>query len=400
MDKPNLWTKDFLIVSFTNFFLYFIHYLLISTIAIFTIDQFHASESMGGLAAGIFVIGMLFGRLFSGKYIDQVGQKKILFIGFIFSVITILLYFSITNLPILFLVRFLHGAAFGVASTATGTIVQHIIPDTRRGEGTGYYGLSTTLASAVGPFFGILINQHLGFRMNFVACTALIGISFLVSLFLKVPNVEFHKDPLEKEKGFKLSDFFEAKAIPISIVSILIGISYSSVLSFLTVYAQEINLVNAAGFFFVVYAIATLVTRPYMGKLFDMKGDNAVMYPVLIVFALGLIILGHAHQGIILLLSGACIGIGYGTFITSAQAIAVKASPKSRIGLATSTFFMFADFGAGFGPFLLGFLIPLTGYRNLYETMAILVVAATVLYYFLHGRKKSHETSSYEETLV
>ncbi len=101
-----------------------------------------------------------------------------------------------------------------------------------------------------------------------------------------------------------------------------------------------------------------------------------------------------------LLLSGAFIGIGYGTFITSAQAIAVKASPKSRIGLATSTFFMFADFGAGFGPFLLGFLIPLTGYRNLYETMAIVVVAATVLYYFLHGRKKSHETSSYKETLV
>ncbi len=400
MDKPNLWTKDFFIVSFTNFFLYFIHYLLISTIAIFTIDQFHASESMGGLAAGIFVIGMLFGRLFSGKYIDQVGQKKILFIGFIFSVLTILLYFSITNLPILLLVRFLHGAAFGIASTATGTIVQYIIPAQRRGEGTGYYGLSTTIASAAGPFIGILVNQHLGFKMNFVICTILIGISFFVSLFLKVPNVHLNKDRSEKEKGFKLSDFYESKAIPISIVSIFIGITYSSVLSFLTAYAQEINLVNVASLFFIVYAVATLVSRPFMGKLFDTKGDNAVVYPVLIVFALGLVMISQAHQGFMLLLSSVFIGIGYGTFITSAQAIAVKVSPRNRIGLATSTFFMFADFGAGFGPFLLGFLIPLIGYRNLYITMAVLVVAATVLYYYLHGRNKGHGTTFQEENLV
>lgn len=61
---------------------------------------------------------------------------------------------------------------------------------------------------------------------------------------------------------------------------------------------------------------------------------------------------------------------------------------------------MFADFGAGFGPFLLGFLIPLIGYRNLYITMAILVVAATVLYYYLHGRNKGHGTSFQEESFV
>jgi len=330
---------------------------------------------------------MLVGRLFSGKYIDQFGRKKTLFAGFILSFIFTLLYFTVANLSFLLLVRFLHGAAFGIASTATGTIVSSIIPNERRGEGTGYYALSTTIATAVGPFFGMFINQHIGFEMNFVVCTVLIAISFLASLFLKVPKVEFTEEQLEKMKGFKLGNFFEAHVIPISIISIFIGISYSSILSFLTSYAQAIDLVNIASFFFIVYAVATLVSRPVTGRLFDVKGENIVMYPAFILFAIGLIIISHVHQGYMLLLSGVFVGFGYGTFISSAQAISIKVSPKNRMGLATSTFFMFVDFGTGVGPFLLGFLIPVIGFTHLYETMAVVVLVCIVLYYFLHGRK-------------
>lgn len=52
-----------------------------------------------------------------------------------------------------------------------------------------------------------------------------------------------------------------------------------------------------------------------------------------------------------LLLSGALLGLGYGTTSSSVQAIAVNASPKHRIGLATSTNFIFQDLGVGIGPF-------------------------------------------------
>ncbi|MGV3465373.1 MAG: MFS transporter [Heyndrickxia sp.] len=398
MGKPNLWTKDFFIVSITNFFLYFIHYLLIACITVFTADKFHASASMSGLAAGIFIIGMLFGRLYSGKYIEIMGRKKMLFAGIIFSIITILLYFTVTNMSILLIVRFLHGIGFGIASTATGTIVANVIPDERRGEGTGYYALSTTIASAVGPFLGIMVNQHIGFRMNFVVCTVLIVISFLIALFLKVPKVDFNKEQLNSMKGFKLSNFFEPKALPISIISIFIGITYSSILSFLNTYAQQIDLVDIASFFFIVYAIATLVSRPSTGRLFDSKGENVVVYPSMILFAIGLLMVSHVHHGSILLLSAVFIGLGYGSFIPSAQAIAVTVAPRNRMGLATSTFFMFADFGAGFGPFIIGFLIPSFGFSNLYVLMAIIVLADVILYYFLHGRKKGKVPSLQEET--
>lgn len=132
-----LWSKDFITITFVNFLMYLIHYTLIVTVTIFTIDKFHASESMGGLAAGIFIIGMLFGRLVSGRVIDHLQPKKVLLFGIISSVITVGLYFLIHSLTILMMVRLLHGMAFGLASTATGTISSRIIPEQRKGEGIG-----------------------------------------------------------------------------------------------------------------------------------------------------------------------------------------------------------------------------------------------------------------------
>lgn len=152
MNKPKLWTKDFLIVSAANFFLYFTFYLLMVSITVFATEKFHATPSQAGLASGIFVVGTLIARLFSGRSIDRIGWKRMLYIGFILFLLTTGLYFWVTNLNFLLVNRFLNGAALGIASTATGTIVAKIIPHERRGEGTGYYALSVTLAAAIGPF--------------------------------------------------------------------------------------------------------------------------------------------------------------------------------------------------------------------------------------------------------
>ncbi|MDY0394567.1 MFS transporter [Virgibacillus halophilus] len=115
------------------------------------------------------------------------------------------------------------------------------------------------------------------------------------------------------------------------------------------------------------------------------------MYPAFISFAIGLVILSQAHiVGWFILLAGIFVGLGYGSFTSSGQAIAVKESPAHRTGLATSTFYIFLDGGAGIGPTVLGIFIPVLGFNGLYLAMAVLVAVSGVLYYFLHGRKKHH----------
>ncbi|MEJ7180481.1 MFS transporter, partial [Staphylococcus capitis] len=83
------------------------------------------------------------------------------------------------TLVILYIVRFIHGLAFGIGSNATSSMASKVVPASRKGEGIGYYSLSNILASAIGPFVGILISQQASFQHIF-----LFGLIFIVIAFI------------------------------------------------------------------------------------------------------------------------------------------------------------------------------------------------------------------------
>jgi len=390
MNKERIWTKDFITVSVINSLVFLIHFLLMVTIASYAVDEFHASTSEAGLVAGIFIIGALFGRLATGRVIEDVGSKRILIVSTLFFIVTSASYFTAVNLFLLTTIRFLHGIVFGAASTATGTIVAQIIPHSRHGEGIGYYSMGAILAVALGPFVGVLLIQHEAFEMIFIVTSILAAVSFAISFAVSEP---LGNDRAKTVKSFQISNYLEFKAIPISIVILAIGFSYSGVLSFLSLYAKQIRLEEAASFYFLVFAVTISLSRPFSGRLFDLKGANFVVYPCLAIYAIGMLLFSQASQGITLLSAGVIIGLGYGNFISCAQAISIKAVPPHRLGLATSTFFIFVDLGFGVGPYMLGLLVPFTGFRGLYLTMVFVILATIVLYHFLHGRRVSFEQS-------
>ncbi|WP_010094351.1 MFS transporter [Ornithinibacillus scapharcae] len=388
--RTKLWTKDFMIISSANFFLYLVFYLLLVTIAVYAVQQFDVTESEAGLVTGIFIIGALIGRLFIGRMITTIGNKRMLYIGLLFFILTSLLYFINLGIGFLFVTRFLHGIALGMASTATGTIVAEIIPTDRKGEGISYYSMSVTLATAIGPFIGLFMSQHTTFQAIFTFCLILGVISLVITLFATFPAIQRQKNKAHNS-NLKLSDFIEPKAFPIALIVFIVSLGYASVLSFINFYAIEVNLVDAASLFFVIYAVAILVSRPFTGRLMDIKGANSVMYPTFILFGAGLLLLSVVEHGISLLIAGVLIGLGYGNMQSASQAIAVKVTPPERVGLATSTYYIFLDAGLGFGPYLIGLIIPLLGYRNLYFLLGFVILATMILYYFLHGRYQARE---------
>lgn len=363
------------------------YYLLMIVISEYAMNEFHLPSSQAGFTASIFVIGALIARLFVGKWIARVGYKKMLCVGVIANIVMTLTYFGVNSVALLLVIRLLHGAAFGITSTSSATIIADIIPKERRGEGIGYYSLSQTLATAIGPFLGMFLSQHGSYRMIFAACTIASAISVVIAPFLSLREMELTEEQIKGMQGFKLSNFIEYKAVPISIIALLIYVCYSSIVSFLTVYSKEIHLVDAASFFFIVYAVVVLASRPAVGKMFDKKGENVIMYPAILIFAIGMFLFSQSYQSVMLLLAAAFIGLGLGAIQSITQAIAVKVTPQHRMGLANSTYFMLADVGMGIGPLLVGFLIPFTGYRGMYMVVTIIALVCIFLYSLLHGRK-------------
>ncbi|MFN4214498.1 MFS transporter [Exiguobacterium sp.] len=384
LTAQKLWTKDFLIISLVNFLLTLIFFLLMVTIGVHAVSTYGATTSEAGLVTGIFIIGTLVGRLFIGRLIDSIGRRKTLLIGLTFFTATILLYFVDLGVGFLLFTRFVHGLGMGLSSTATGTIVAQVIPASRKGEGIGYYSMSSTLATAIGPFVGLLMSQYTSFSTIFFSCLVVGAVSLVSALFVNVP--EAHNPSVIR--GFSLSAFVEPKALPIALIVAVAALSFSSVLSYINFYATELDLVEAASVFFLVYSISVLISRPITGRLMDARGANIVMYPAIAVFAIGLLVLSQTTTAVGLLVAGALIGLGFGNIQSGTQAIAVKAASPARMGMATSTFFIALDAGLGFGPYFIGLIIPLTGFSTLYLGLASVVALLIFLYDVMNGRQE------------
>lgn len=386
--NEKLWTKDFIVVAIVNFFISLIFFLLLVTIPLFAVDVLHATKSEAGLVTGIFIIGILFGRLFIGYIMNLFGLRMTLFIGLLFFTFTSLLYFISDNLTFLLINRFLHGLTMGIAATGTGTIAALIIPSSKKGEGIGYFSMSNILGTAIGPFIGLYLLQHSGFEIIFGFCLALGAISLFIAFFLHVPEIK-NSTTETKKSAFRISNLIEPKALPIAIITLTLAFCYSSVMSFINFYAIELDLMDAASFFFLVYAIAVLISRPFTGRIMDLKGANLIIYPAIIIYAIGMLVLSIADNSIGFLLAGVLFGFGWGNLQSCTQAAAIKATPPDRLGIATATYFIFLEIGFGFGPYVIGLIIPFTGYNTLYLIMCIIILFTTVLYYFLHGKQQS-----------
>lgn len=380
IQKEKLFNTGFITITTINFIVFLIYYCFVVITAKFATSELGANPAQAGFAAGIYIIGTLIARLYIGKKLELIGRKQMLRFGAIIYLITTIAYLISTNIIILDTVRFLNGFAYGTISTAANAIVTAYIPKSRNGEGINYYGLSTSLAAAIGPFIGILLLPIVGFKSVIILAIVLSVLVTVACYLFPVQNIELTDEHRETLNSWALNTFIEYKVLFISIVAFLIGLSYSSVLGFLSIYADNLGLSTAGAFFFVVYALIITLTRPFAGQIFDAKGENAVMYPSFLFLAIGLLTLSYTTTSFMLLLSGALIGLGYGTFMSNGQAVCIKLVDPSKVSIALSTYFIGLDLGLGFGPYALGTVHSFLSYSGIYVLCAVLTVAVAILY--------------------
>ena len=392
-----LLNKGFISITVINFIVYLVYYLLMVIIAVIAQDSLHATLGQAGLASGIYIIGTLLARLFMGKLLELIGRKQVLRYGALFYLLTTVAYMYMPSMGILYLVRFLNGFGYGTVSTATNAIVTAYIPKNKKGEGINYYGLSTSLAAGIVPFIGMLLLNVSNFHVIINFSIILILLTTIACFIFPVKNIELTPEHREALSKWNFDSFVEKKVLFITFIAFLMGLAYSSVLSFLSSYVKVIDLVDVSTFFFIVYAVVITLTRPSTGRIFDVKGERYVMYPSYIFLTLGLFLLSMTTSGWMLLVSGGLIGLGYGTFMSNGQAVCLQESPSPhRIGIALSTYFIGLDLGLGVGPYVLGELRNFMSFQQMYFLAGCIPIVCTILYMVFHKAKNDAKDLSLE----
>ena len=126
--KGKIWTNEFAIIFIFHFIVMFSMYSTLVTVGNVSIEKYGAAPSIAGFVASIFIVGVLIGRALSGYQINNIGARKIMYIGTLLFFITYILYFIDGGLYFLIAVRLLNGLATGIISTALNTLATISVP--------------------------------------------------------------------------------------------------------------------------------------------------------------------------------------------------------------------------------------------------------------------------------
>lgn len=401
--SSGIFTRGFITGTLVNLALYVNYYTLMVVMANFSMATYAADLSTAGFSASIFIVGALVARFVSPAIIGAIGRKRTLVLGVGMMTVASALYLLNAGIAMLFAVRLLHGFFYGLAQTTVTSITTESVPDEHKGEGIGYYMLSVTVGSAIGPFLGTSLMHGPGFTVMFVVCTvvAALGLAGAVSVHdgkTKAAAGQEAREGIEDleradrdvakpaKPALSLSTFIERSALPISFVIVLVYLGYGAVITYLNAFAAEAGLTAAAGVFFVAYAVAMLVSRPFTGKAFDRYGDLPIMTSGFVAFVAGMAVIGTSVNDP-MLLAGACLmGYGIGTIQPSGLTLAVRRAADDRFDVANSTFFICLDAAIGLCPILLGWTVGTIGYRGLFVLLGVVAAVAFVLYLALRKR--------------
>jgi len=385
--NTQIWTKRFISLFLTNISVFFVFYGLVTTLPLYAIGELHQTDKEAGLLLSSFLLSAIIVRPFSGKLLDVFGKKKLLIIAIVGYFLCTILYLFIHPFGLLLGLRFIQGIFFSIITTAAGSLAADIVPASRKGAGLGYFTMSTNLAVVIGPFIGLLLIQYSSFNVLFIVMSICVLAGGILAVTVNTDDLP--KPEHQAKLTFKFNDLFERKALPVAAIASLVAFSYASVLSFLSVYAQQKNLMAVASLFYAVFAAAMLITRPYTGKLYDTKGPQFVIIPGIISFAIGLILLANVSGPALFLISAIFVGFGYGAVTTSLQALAVQSTAHTRSGYATATYFTMFDLGIALGSYILGMVAVQVGYASVYFTGAGVLGAVFIIYLMRLAKIKS-----------
>lgn len=360
------------------------------------VGNLHAGTDKVGLTITLFLLAAIIIRPFAGKWVSKGSEKKILVYSSIAFFIASILYPIATNLWELLILRVLHGITFCVITTVKGTICAELIPASRRGEGLSYFSMAMSLAMVFGPYIGLKFANVNAYNTAFIVCMIVSAVNILLALFMKVPEKIKKSNVILKKSNFSWNDIFYKNAAPFALATFILACAYSGVSAFLSLYAKYLGMVATASSFFIIYAVFVLISRPFIGRWSDRFGTKVIIYPYLIIFAVGMLLLNQTRFSGMMLIAGAFIGISYGSVTPVFQTQTISSVESHRVGIANSLFFNSMDAGMAIGAYVLGIAASVAGYRSIYVLGVVLIVITALLHFVLTGKE---ERSQYDVSL-
>ena len=401
--RKNLWSRDFVLICLIGLLVSIGMQVLNATMTLYAVSL-GATATFSGMMATFFAFFAAIFRMISGRFSDVRGRRLTMLLGAVTFSVSVLAFGTFALLPALIIFRSIQAVGFSGISTAAAAAAADVTPREQLGEGLGFFSLGQSLAMAIGPALGLAFAGRGNFRMLYLITAVMIALCLIFAMSLTYEKQQLRKwtqqpdakasannadiiDPIEAQPA-GIWKFIDPKALPASLIYLLICLAVGGMITFLPLYAREKGF-NLISLFFLLQAAAMFITRLVTGRLFDRKGPIPVIVPALTIATGTFILILLAESQELFLLAGFMYGSALGMLQPIFNALAVRSAPVHRRGAASATFNLSIDVGIGIGSAIWGVIIDRAGFSLMFTGSALCTMLAMLASLAVFSRRKN-----------
>ena len=407
--KERLWSKDYLLLMASSMFVGFVNFFFFTAMPLFA-ERLTGKTLMAGVMVTVYSLAALMARPIAGLFADKFGRVRMIIFGAGLYAVSCVLFAMTTNMPLLFVFRALNGFAFGMHSTCAGAAAADVLPRSRMAEGIGYFGLSSTIASATAPLISLAIvgdGQDISkFQLLFIFAGVCSAAAMVCSCFVSyerrrrregipisgsAPAADADTNVSDRPLVRTILGFETTVFLPVVMIAFLY-FALSSINSFMTIFATSRGFGNV-GLYFTFSSLGVVGARFVIGRIADRRGEDIVVIPGLVVMMLCFMLLPSVPSLTYLVLLAIPLGFTNSAVGPTLNSQMFKRCSPQRRGTVSAAYYAAIDIGFSIGALVLGAIADyFSDYGAIYYTAGAALVVALVLYVFLvsnrHWKKK------------
>lgn len=372
-----LFTPRFFVMCGFTFTVFLSAFQLLPT-APFHILDLGGSTFASGLFLGFLTYASAFSAPLTGAYADRIGSRRMLIVTSSALTVFSFVYAFLTDYRVMLALAIVQGIFWSGLLSASSAYMTNMLPERRRAEGIGYWGLSTMAAVAVAPTVGFWIYRFGWIWLCMLAAALNVVMACIAWNLVEPPR---HAAPAGPRR------VLEWRVLVTSITLFLYSFGYGGITSFAALYADSEG-TTPKGIYLTALAIVVLCTRPITGRLGDAWGYKRVFVPCLVMISCGLACLALGGSRFWMVLSAMIFGLGFGTAYPAYVGYVMQDVTADRRGAAFGAILAAFDTGIGTGSTSMGLLVDRFGFASAFGIAAML--SALALPYFLFIDRLHH----------
>lgn len=366
--------RDFSLITLGNFLFQcgFTSFFLLPLL----INDLGGDAASIGYVMGIFGVASVGTALVSGFLIDRYGQRIFMLIGSFLMFLSSILHLFIVDIGLaIYILRLLQGVAFGLFFTSAATAVSYTVPREIRHSCLTTFGITTIACFAIGPFFGEILIEELGYRAFFIYASSYQVIAFLLCFFSKETNRGESTGSIFQ--GF-FTILFSERFRVLFLMNLMIAVSLGALVHFFHVHLEEYGF--HIGTFFVIFAVVAVLIRLSSGRVSDVIERRKIALPALFLLVLSMPLAFFVSSYSQLVLFSLVFSIGYGFAYPTINTMVIDRARAGERGTAVGIFNMSYGTGINSSAIVLGLIVRDYGFFSMYLSTALFLVAGCVIF--------------------